>query len=65
MLVRAVVIFAASIAVAVVAAPAAPADAPYRNCSDARANGDTDIPSDSPNYGPWLEEDRDGVGCES
>ncbi|QEM43568.1 excalibur calcium-binding domain-containing protein [Mycolicibacterium grossiae] len=65
MLLRAVVVFAASSAVALGSALAASADAPYKNCSEARANGDTDIPSDSPNYGPWLDKDRDGVGCES
>lgn len=47
------------------ASPLATADAPYENCSEARANGDTDIPSNSDMYGPWLDRDGDGVGCES
>lgn len=41
------------------------AQQPYRNCSEARANGDTNIPSDSPYYGPHLDRDNDGIGCES
>jgi hypothetical protein len=52
-------------AVALGVAPAAIADAPYKNCTQARANGDTDIPSSSDKYGPWLDRDSDGVGCES
>jgi hypothetical protein len=52
-------------AVALGVAPAAIADAPYKNCTQARANGDTDIPSSSDKYGPWLDRDGDGLGCES
>ncbi|AEV76585.1 putative calcium-binding protein [Mycolicibacterium rhodesiae NBB3] len=47
------------------ASPIANAQQPYRNCSEARANGDTNIPYDSPHYGPHLDRDNDGVGCES
>lgn len=50
---------------AVVTSPLALANAPYENCTEARANGDTDIPSSSDMYGPWLDRDGDGVGCES
>lgn len=39
--------------------------APYKNCSEARANGDTNIPSTSDKYGTHLDRDRDGIGCES
>jgi hypothetical protein len=52
-------------ALAVGVAPAAIADAPYKNCTQARQNGDSDIPSSSDKYGPWLDRDGDGVGCES
>lgn len=45
-------------------APVAQA-APYKNCSQARANGDSNIPSSSDKYGPWLDRDQDGIGCES
>ncbi|MCV7300652.1 excalibur calcium-binding domain-containing protein [Mycobacterium barrassiae] len=51
--------------VAVGPAPLAEAQQPYRNCSEARANGDTNIPSTSPYYGPHLDRDNDGIGCES
>jgi hypothetical protein len=46
-------------------APIANAQQPYRNCSEARANGDTNIPYGSPYYGPHLDRDNDGIGCES
>jgi hypothetical protein len=49
----------------VLAAPAVANAVPYKNCTEARANGDTDIPSSSDKYGPWLDRDGDGVGCES
>jgi hypothetical protein len=52
-------------AVAVGIAPVAIADAPYKNCTQARDNGDSNIPSSSDKYGPWLDRDGDGVGCES
>ncbi|MGV0675203.1 excalibur calcium-binding domain-containing protein [Mycolicibacterium fortuitum] len=51
--------------IGIVAAPAALADAPYKNCSQARANGDSNIPSSSDKYGSWLDRDGDGIGCES
>jgi Excalibur calcium-binding domain len=51
-------------AIAIGVAPLANA-APYKNCSEARSNGDSDIPSSSDKYGPWLDSDSDGVGCES
>jgi hypothetical protein len=57
----------AAVAVAAVAVGIAPvaSAAPYKNCTQARANGDTNIPSSSDKYGPWLDKDQDGVGCES
>jgi Excalibur calcium-binding domain len=48
-----------------IAVPATASAAPYKNCTEARKNGDTNIPSDSPNYGRWLDRDGDGIGCES
>jgi hypothetical protein len=38
--------------------------APYSNCSEAKANGDCDIPSNSPYYQAKLDRDGDGLGCE-
>jgi hypothetical protein len=52
-------VLAASIALA----PAASA-APYPDCKAAKADHVCDIPSDSPMYGPWLDRDKDGIGCE-
>jgi Excalibur calcium-binding domain len=52
-------------AIAVSTSPLATADTPYKNCSQARAAGDSDIPSSSDKYGPWLDRDNDGIGCES
>lgn len=48
----------------IVTAPLAAA-APYKNCTQARQNGDTNIPSSSDKYGPWLDRDGDGIGCEA
>jgi hypothetical protein len=53
------------LAAAIGAAPAAGADAPYPNCKAAAADSRYDIPSDDPAYGPWLDRDQDGIGCES
>jgi hypothetical protein len=62
-----VLIFGAFVAVAAAigAAPAANADTPYSNCKAAAADGRYDIPSDDPTYGPHLDRDQDGIGCES
>ncbi|MGV0792405.1 excalibur calcium-binding domain-containing protein [Mycolicibacterium sp. XJ1819] len=49
--------------VAVGAAPVAEA-APYQNCKAAAADGRYNIPSDDPAYGPHLDRDDDGIGCE-
>jgi hypothetical protein len=38
---------------------------PFKNCTAARAAGYEDIPSTSEYYGPWLDRDNDGIGCES
>lgn len=38
--------------------------APYRNCTEARANGDCDIPATSDKYQSKLDRDNDGLGCE-
>lgn len=43
--------------------PAAPS-APYPNCSAARAAGAAPVYAGQPGYGPHLDRDSDGVGCE-
>lgn len=49
------------------AAPPAPPSsgyAYYENCTAARAAGAAPVYSGDPGYGPHLDRDRDGVGCE-
>jgi len=36
----------------------------FRNCAAAREAGATPIRRGEPGYGPHLDRDRDGVGCE-
>jgi hypothetical protein len=48
----------------VVSAPTA-LSGPYKNCTQARANGATNIPASSDKYGTHLDRDGDGIGCES
>lgn len=55
----------AGLAVAIgLASPIANAQQPFTNCSQAKASGYCDIPSNSPYYGPWLDRDQDGLACE-
>ncbi|UDY34302.1 excalibur calcium-binding domain-containing protein [Dermatobacter hominis] len=37
---------------------------PYANCTEARADGQTNIPASSPVFQPGLDADNDGIGCE-
>lgn len=58
--------FGAAVAdVGVAVVPVAGADPPYRNCSQARADGRHDIPRGDPAYAPHLDRDNDGIACES
>lgn len=46
---------------------AAPRTAPgraYRNCAEARAAGAAPVRRGDPGYGPHLDRDNDGIGCE-
>ena len=60
----------ASGATAVAVGLAAPAEAqplpraPFKNCTQAKDAGYCNIPSSSDMYGPWLDRDGDGLGCE-
>ena len=40
------------------------ASGPYANCSAARAAGAAPVRRGDPGYGPRLDRDGDGVGCE-
>ncbi|GGE25348.1 excalibur calcium-binding domain-containing protein [Streptococcus himalayensis] len=37
---------------------------PFRNCTEARRAGRVNIPASDPQYGPWLDRDKDGFGCD-
>jgi len=39
-------------------------DHAFRNCSEARAAGAAPVRRGDPGYGPHLDRDNDGVGCE-
>lgn len=46
-------------------AHAAPASGrPFRNCAEARAAGAAPVRRGDPGYGPHLDRDNDGIGCE-
>jgi hypothetical protein len=36
----------------------------FRNCSEARASGAAPVRRGDPGYGPHLDRDNDGIGCE-
>jgi hypothetical protein len=66
MMTRAALLIVASIGAIIigVAPPASAAPQPYPNCAAAAKDGVYNIPSTSPYYGPWLDRDKDGIGCE-
>jgi hypothetical protein len=41
-----------------------PSGVSYANCSEARAAGAAPVRRGDPGYGPHLDRDNDGVGCE-
>jgi len=63
-LLAAMVIGAAIVGLGVTVTPRVVAGPPYRNCSEAHADGRYDIPSDDPAYEPKLDRDGDGYACE-
>ncbi|WP_337957157.1 excalibur calcium-binding domain-containing protein [Hyphomonas atlantica corrig.] len=44
--------------------PPAPQVRAFRNCSEARAAGAAPVRRSDPGYGPHLDRDNDGIGCE-
>ncbi|WP_051322602.1 excalibur calcium-binding domain-containing protein [Luteimonas sp. J29] len=42
----------------------APVDRPFANCDEARAAGAAPVRRGEPGYGPHLDRDNDGIGCE-
>jgi hypothetical protein len=57
----AVVIMIASVCLA----PSAEAHGPYKNCTQAKADGRHDIPKGDPDYWSGGDRDGDGIACES
>ena len=55
------------LALSATGAPAAWADGghTFRNCSEARAAGYSNIRRGTYGYGPHLDRDNDGIACES
>lgn len=51
-------------AAASLGAATANADVYYENCTAARDAGAAPVYEDDPGYGPHLDRDSDGVGCE-
>ena len=45
-------------------APVPPVSGPFPNCAAARAAGAAPVYIGQPGYGPHLDRDRDGIGCE-
>ena len=43
---------------------AGPTAGAFRNCTEARAAGAAPVRRGDPGYGPHLDRDNDGVGCE-
>ncbi len=60
----ALVITSLIVGIGIATAPSALADPPYRNCSEAHADGRYNIPSSDPAYRPQLDRDGDGLACE-
>ena len=52
-------------ATAIGVAPAALADRPYANCTEAHADGAYDIPEGDPAYWDGGDRDQDGYACDS
>jgi hypothetical protein len=50
--------------IGVTLAPAAQADPPYANCTQAHKDGRYNIPKGDPAYSPKLDRDNDGIACE-
>lgn len=49
---------------ALTAAPATASHLPFPNCATAEAAGVYNIPAGTPGYGPHLDRDGDGFGCD-
>lgn len=61
----AMTVIAAFLGIGAAVAPPTQADRPYRNCTEARKDGRSNIPRGDPAYQPKLDRDNDGIACES
>lgn len=48
----------------VASAPSQAGVTPFRDCREAPAAGAAPVYEGDPRYGPWLDGDDDGIGCE-
>jgi hypothetical protein len=53
-----------AVAIAVATPAHADPNKPFKNCTQAKANGYCDIPQGSPMYTPSQDRDGDGYACE-
>lgn len=65
MFVRALLIAAVAVTVSLIGSPVSSAAGPYRNCTQAHADGRYDIPQGDPDYWSGGDRDGDGIACES
>lgn len=55
---------AAIVGIGVSVAPTAPAEPPYKSCTEAHKDGRYNIPRGDPAYQQKLDRDNDGIACE-
>jgi hypothetical protein len=63
-MIRTMIVAAAIAAASLGAAASASADDYYKNCDAARDAGAAPVMEGDPGYGPHLDRDGDGIGCE-
>ncbi|MEJ8669238.1 MULTISPECIES: excalibur calcium-binding domain-containing protein [unclassified Streptomyces] len=61
----AIVVAALALAALPATAAAHDGDHPFENCTEAYANGHSDIPKGDEHYGSHLDRDGDGLGCDN
>ncbi|WP_372942450.1 excalibur calcium-binding domain-containing protein [Mycolicibacterium sp.] len=54
-----------AVGLGVALAPAAAAGPPYKNCTEAHADGASNMTPDHPGYTSKMDRDGDGIACES
>jgi hypothetical protein len=64
MIIRGLFVASAILLASVGIAPTAEAAGPYRNCTEAHADGRYNIPQGDPDYWSGGDRDNDGLACE-